>query len=114
MTSLLERTAYHEAGHAVVALSFGIPIIGVTIATEVAHLHRGRYQPPHDCGLECMVTVSIVNVVNAASVVTAAAREVVIRDEKSLLPMRRSREKPRRRALRARNVLTVLGHYAKV
>ena len=41
--SLSERTAYHEAGHCAAAIAFGIPIIRVTIASDVPHLHRGRY-----------------------------------------------------------------------
>ena len=43
MTSLLERCAYHEAGHSAAAIAFGIPIIQVTIDPAHPHFHRGRY-----------------------------------------------------------------------
>jgi hypothetical protein len=59
MPSLRERAAYHESGHAIAALTFAIPIIRVTIADDVPHLRRGRYRPPHDCGLECIVTLCL-------------------------------------------------------
>jgi hypothetical protein len=54
---LRRRCATHEAGHAVAALAFAIPIICVTIGDDVPHLHRADYHAPHDCGLECMVTL---------------------------------------------------------
>jgi hypothetical protein len=50
MVSLRERCAFHEAGHAVAAITFGIPIIAVTIAADTPHLHRAHYRAPHDCG----------------------------------------------------------------
>jgi hypothetical protein len=43
----------------VAAITFAIPIIAVTIADDRAHLHRGHYRAPHDCGLECMVTLCL-------------------------------------------------------
>jgi hypothetical protein len=54
MVSLRQRTALHEAGHCAAAIAFGVPIIRVTIDANIPHLHRGRYQPQHDAGLECM------------------------------------------------------------
>jgi hypothetical protein len=56
---LRQRRAVHEAGHAVAALAFRIPIVLVTIAAAVPHLHRADYRPNHDCGLECMVTLCL-------------------------------------------------------
>ena len=56
---LRRRCAIHEAGHAVAALAFAIPIIRVSIADDRPHLHRARYRAPHDCGLECMVTLCL-------------------------------------------------------
>jgi hypothetical protein len=41
---LRRRCAIHEAGHATAALAFGIPIIRVTIANDMPHLHRRRYR----------------------------------------------------------------------
>jgi hypothetical protein len=55
---LRRRCATHEAGHATAALAFGIPIIRITI-DNAPHLHRATYRPPHDCGLECMVTLCL-------------------------------------------------------
>jgi hypothetical protein len=58
--SLQERCAYHESGHAVAALTFGIPIITVTIENDRPHLHRGRYHVSDaDLGLESMMTLCL-------------------------------------------------------
>jgi hypothetical protein len=50
------RTSVHEAGHAVAAITYAVPIISVSIDAATPHLLRGRYLPPHDVGLECLVT----------------------------------------------------------
>jgi hypothetical protein len=55
---LQRRCATHESGHTVAALTFGIPIIRVTIENK-PHLHRGRYRAPHDYGLECMTVLCL-------------------------------------------------------
>jgi len=57
--TLPQRTAYHEAGHCAAALTFGIPIIRITIENESPHLHRGHYRAQHDAGLECMATLCL-------------------------------------------------------
>ena len=57
--SLIERISIHEAGHAVAALAFAIPIIRVTIAGDTPHLHRGRYRAEADLALEFMVTLCL-------------------------------------------------------
>jgi hypothetical protein len=57
--SFSERAAYHEAEHCAAALAYGIPIISVSIDADTPHLHRGRNRAPHDCGLECMVTLCL-------------------------------------------------------
>ena len=31
----------------------------VSIDADTPHLHRGRYQPRHDCGHECLVTLCL-------------------------------------------------------
>ena len=51
------RTALHEAGHAVAALTFAIPIISVSIDAATPHLHHARYQPQHDAGLETLAVM---------------------------------------------------------
>jgi hypothetical protein len=56
---LLHRRAYHESGHAIAAIAYGIEIISVTISDDQPHLHRGRYRPSHDAGLETMVTLCL-------------------------------------------------------
>ena len=57
---LRRRCAIHEAGHAVAALAYAIPLVSVTIAADRPHLHRGLYHPPDaDFGLECMVTLCL-------------------------------------------------------
>jgi hypothetical protein len=57
--TMLQRTAYHEAGHCAAAIAFGIPIIRVTIVNETPHLLRGHYRAQHDAGLECMATLCL-------------------------------------------------------
>ena len=51
------RCAYHESGHAVACLCLGIPITSVTIDAANPHCVWGRYQPAHEAGLECLVTL---------------------------------------------------------
>jgi hypothetical protein len=58
-SSLSERAAYHEAGHCVAAIAYGIPVVSVSIADDNPYLLRGRYHAPHDCGLECIVTLCL-------------------------------------------------------
>ena len=57
LANLLERAAYHEAGHATAAIAFGIPIIRVTIAEGAPHLHRDGWHVAPDLGLECIVAL---------------------------------------------------------
>jgi hypothetical protein len=54
--SLRQRTAIHEAAHAVAALVYGIPVLSVTIG-HAPHMHRGAYKAEHACGLECLTVV---------------------------------------------------------
>jgi hypothetical protein len=57
---LLERISWHEAGHVVAAITFGIPVISVTINdARNPHLLRGRYRPPHDAGLEALCVLCL-------------------------------------------------------
>ena len=57
---LRRRCAIHEAGHAVAALAYAIPLVSITIAADRPHLHRGHYHPLDvDFGLECMVTLCL-------------------------------------------------------
>jgi hypothetical protein len=59
MMSVRTRAAYHEASHAVAALTFAIPVHHVTIDSATPHLLRGRYRPPAGIGLECLVTMCL-------------------------------------------------------
>ena len=57
--SLRQRTAIHEAAHAVCALVFGIPVISVTV-DDRPHLHRGRYHAPtRDLGFEAIAVLCL-------------------------------------------------------
>jgi hypothetical protein len=57
--SLRERIATHEAGHCVAAITYGVPIISVTVEDR-PHLHRGRYHAPTpDLGREAMVVLCL-------------------------------------------------------
>jgi hypothetical protein len=53
------RTALHESGHCVAALTFAIPIICVTIEHDDPHLQRGRYQPQHEARLESLCVLCL-------------------------------------------------------
>jgi hypothetical protein len=53
------RAAYHEASHAAAALTFAIPILSVSIDADRPHLLRGRYKPPPEIGLDCLVTMCL-------------------------------------------------------
>ena len=57
--SLLERVSYHESRHVVAAVTFGIPIVSVTIDNATPAMHRGRYRAPPDLGLETMCTLCL-------------------------------------------------------
>jgi hypothetical protein len=59
MFSQRQRTAYHEAGHVVAALTFGAPIISVTITAYVPHMHRARWRSDNDMALAHMVTLCL-------------------------------------------------------
>jgi hypothetical protein len=54
MAGFRERCAIHEAAHATAALILGVPLVSIS-DNDTPHMHRGRYRPPHDCGLETMV-----------------------------------------------------------
>jgi hypothetical protein len=56
---LRRRCAVHESGHATAALAFGIPLVSVSIADGNPHVRRACYRAPHDCGLECLVTLCL-------------------------------------------------------
>jgi hypothetical protein len=58
--NLRHRVSYHESGHAVAAIMYAIPIVAVTIADDMPHLHRGLYHPPDaHFGLECMTVLCL-------------------------------------------------------
>ena len=58
MVSFRERVATHEAGHCVAALTFGIPILSVTI-DQAPNMHRGAYRAEHACGLEYLTVLCL-------------------------------------------------------
>lgn len=56
---LLERAAYHEAGHCAAALVYSVPILSVTITADRPHLLRGHYRAPLALGLEALGTLCL-------------------------------------------------------
>lgn len=54
-----ERNAYHEAGHTVAAVVYGVPILYVTVAEHDAHLQRGGYQQQLDLSVEALAVISL-------------------------------------------------------
>jgi hypothetical protein len=56
--TLAERTAYHEVGHALAALLYGIPIRAVTVEGQ-PHLHRGELPFEPGLTLEALLTLCL-------------------------------------------------------
>jgi hypothetical protein len=53
------RIAAHEAGHCVAAITYGVPIVAVTVEDR-PHLHRGPYRAPtYELSLEAMVVLCL-------------------------------------------------------
>ena len=61
MISFRERVATHEAGHCVAALTFGIPILSVTIDPP-PNMHRGAYKAEHACALEYLTVLCLAGI----------------------------------------------------
>jgi hypothetical protein len=53
--SLRQRIATHEVGHVLAALTFGIPLISVSVVGH-PHAQCGRYHPPPGLGIEALLT----------------------------------------------------------
>lgn len=60
MVSLRERCSYHESGHVLAAIVFGVPLVRVSIDADVGpHTHCARWRAAHpDLGLESMVILT--------------------------------------------------------
>jgi hypothetical protein len=56
--TLAERTAYHEVGHCLAALLYGIPIRAVTVEGQ-PHLQRGKLPLDHGPSLEALLTLCL-------------------------------------------------------
>jgi hypothetical protein len=57
--SLRERTAIHEAGHATAAITYGVPVVAVTIQDR-PHLRGGQYRAPApDLGFEAIAVLCL-------------------------------------------------------
>jgi hypothetical protein len=50
---MVKRAAYHEAGHCLGAIAYGVPIISVTVSPS-PHMLRAHYHAPADIGLEAI------------------------------------------------------------
>jgi hypothetical protein len=72
----LERVAYHESGHVIAAINFGIPVIRVTIELGHPHLHRGAYKQTHDLAVECLATLWLSGPAAEELIWTAAVRPI--------------------------------------
>jgi hypothetical protein len=55
-----ERTAVHEAAHAVCCILYGIPILSVSL--DPPNLHRGRFTVEHAFGLECLTVLCLAGI----------------------------------------------------
>jgi hypothetical protein len=53
------RCAYHEAGHAIAAFNFGIPVITVSVVGNRPHLHRARWSTSSGIGVEAMTILCV-------------------------------------------------------
>jgi hypothetical protein len=56
---LRERAAYHESGHCAAAITYGIPIIAVSITDDRSCMHRDYWHAPSGIGVECMTTLCL-------------------------------------------------------
>ena len=54
--SLRERIATHEAAHCLVAITYGIPILSVTV-DDAPHLHRGACPAAQPCAFEALTVL---------------------------------------------------------
>jgi hypothetical protein len=53
------RIAVHESGHCVAALTYGVPIIHVTIAADGPHLFRDCFSMPANLALESLCVLCL-------------------------------------------------------
>jgi hypothetical protein len=52
-----ERVATHEAGHCMAAITYGVPVISVTVEDR-PHMHRGQYHAPTpELGFEAVAVI---------------------------------------------------------
>ena len=58
--SFRERCAIHEGGHCVAAITFGVPILSVSL--DPPNMHRGRYTAEHAFGLECLTVLCLAGI----------------------------------------------------
>jgi hypothetical protein len=57
--SVRERASWHEAGHCAAAITYGAPIISVSIDSDKPHMHRAHYRAPPDLGTEAMSILAL-------------------------------------------------------
>jgi hypothetical protein len=54
-----ERDAYHEAGHTIAALTYGLPIVSVTIESNRPHMLRDRFRRERSSAVEALAIVCL-------------------------------------------------------
>jgi ATP-dependent Zn protease len=54
----VERIAYHESGHTIAAITFGLPVVAVTIDGR-PHLHRDRFRRERSSATEALIIVCL-------------------------------------------------------
>jgi ATP-dependent Zn protease len=57
--AMRKRLAIHESGHAIAAITLGLPIVAVTIADGDPHVHRGVYKQTPDLAVECLAIMCL-------------------------------------------------------
>ncbi len=123
--SELVATAYHEAGHAVVALALGRPVHRVTVRPNADRLgqcefKKGRHQPTDD-GLEDEILISLAGMAAEARATGIYERGGAVRDlrfARSLMLQRASERGldryERRMLAKVENLLADDGHWRAV
>jgi hypothetical protein len=109
-----EPTAYHEAGHAVVALALGRPVHGVTIQPSREHqgvceYRKGVFRPSEDW-LEREILIALGGVAAEARYTGTYAWEQATRDQRYVRTLAEQRAGPRHAERLERRLLAKVEH----
>jgi ATP-dependent Zn protease len=109
-----EATAYHEAGHAVVALVLGRPVVRVTVVPDQKHaglceFRKGTFRPSKD-GLEREILIALGGMAAEARHTGDYAWDGAARDEQYVRTLATQRAGERRAERLQRRLLAKVKH----